>query len=131
MCWCLWFFCKFLSCINVYRKKFSSLISYSVLLLFLIMIFCSWLFGGIGVWIKLWCWVKKLFLLCKVVICWFFLVKYKFYLLFIGICEIICFIVLFVFLWMVGRINLFRWCWNMLRVFFWKVIVGKVRNFFF
>ncbi|CTR61600.1 putative general secretion pathway protein I [Escherichia coli] len=45
------------------------------------------------------------------------------------ICEIIRSTVLFVLLWMAGRINPPRRCWNMSRAFFWKVTAGKARNF--
>ena len=44
-------------------------------------------------------------------------------------CEIIRSTVLFVLLWMAGRINPPRRCWNMSRAFFWKVTAGKARNF--
>ena len=54
--------------------------------------------------------------------------KRKPYKRFTGICEIIRFTVLFVLLWMAGRINLPRRCWNMSRAFFWKVTAGKAKN---
>lgn len=37
--------------------------------------------------------------------------------------------VLFVLLWMAGRINPPRRCWNMSRAFFWKVTAEKARSF--
>ena len=55
--------------------------------------------------------------------------EHKPYSLFTGICEIIRSTVLFVLLWMAGRINPPRRCWNMSRAFFWKVTAGKARNF--
>ena len=66
---------------------------------------CNWSPGGIGVRTKSWCWVKKLFLPRKVAIRWLLSVKHKPYSLFTGICEIIRSTVLFVLLWMAGRIN--------------------------
>lgn len=65
----------------------------------------------------------------KVAIRWLLSVKHKPYSLFTGICEIIRSTVLFVLLWMAGRINPPRRCWNMSRAFFWKVTAGKARNF--
>ena len=44
-------------------------------------------------------------------------------------CEIIRSTVLFVLLWMAGRINPPRRCWNMSRAFFWKVTAEKARSF--
>lgn len=122
-------FRKLPSCINAHRKKSSSSISYSAPSPFLITISCSWSPGGIGVRTKSWCWVKKLFLPRKVAIRWLLSVKHKPYSLFTGICEIIRSTVLFVLLWMAGRINPPRRCWNMSRAFFWKVTAGKARNF--
>lgn len=106
-------FLKLPSCINVHRKKSSSSISYSAPSPFLITISCNWSPGGIGVRIKSWCWVKKRFLPRKVAIRWPLSVKHKPYSLFTGICEIIRSTVLFVLLWMAGRINPPRRCWNM------------------
>lgn len=114
-------FLKLPSCINVHRKKSSSSISYSAPSPFLITISCNWSPGGIGVRIKSWCWVKKRFLPRKVAIRWPLSVKHKPYSLFTGICEIIRSTVLFILLWMAGRINPPRRCWNMSRAFFWKV----------
>lgn len=118
-------FRKLPSCINAHRKKSSSSISYSAPSPFLITISCNWSPGGIGVRTKSWCWVKKLFLPRKVAIRWLLSVKHKPYSLFTGICEIIRSTVLFVLLWMAGRINPPRRCWNMSRAFFWKVTAGK------
>lgn len=118
-------FLKFPSCINVHRKKSSSSISYSAPSPFLITISCNWSPGGIGVRTKSWCWVKKRFLPRKVAIRWPLSVKHKPYSLFTGICEIIRSTVLFVLLWMAGRINPPRRCWNMSRAFFWKVTAEK------
>lgn len=56
-------------------------------------------------------------------------VKHKPYSLFTGICEIIRSTVLFVLLWMAGRITPPRRCWNMSRAFFWKVTAEKARSF--
>lgn len=98
-------FRKLPSCINAHRKKSSSSISYSAPSPFLITISCNWSPGGIGVRTKSWCWVKKLFLPRKVAIRWLLSVKHKPYSLFTGICEIIRSTVLFVLLWMAGRIN--------------------------
>lgn len=56
-------------------------------------------------------------------------VKHKPYSLFTGICEIIRSTVLFILLWMAGRINPPRRCWNMSRAFFWKVTAEKARSF--
>lgn len=120
-------FLKLPSCINVHRKKSSSSISYSAPSPFLITISCNWSPGGIGVRIKSWCWVKKRFLPRKVAIRWPLSVKHKPYSLFTGICEIIRSTVLFVLLWMAGRINPPRRCWNMSRAFFWKVTAEKAR----
>lgn len=106
-------FRKLPSCINAHRKKSSSSISYSAPSPFLITISCNWSPGGIGVRTKSWCWVKKLFLPRKVAIRWLLSVKHKPYSLFTGICEIIRSTVLFVLLWMAGRINPPRRCWNM------------------
>lgn len=122
-------FLKLPSCINVHRKKSSSSISYSAPSPFLITISCNWSPGGIGVRIKSWCWVKKRFLPRKVAIRWPLSVKHKPYSLFTGICEIIRSTVLFVLLWMAGRINPPRRCWNMSRAFFWKVTAEKARSF--
>ena len=60
---------------------------------------------------------------------WPLSVKHKPYSLFTGICEIIRSTVLFVLLWMAGRINPPRRCWNMSRAFFWKVTAEKARSF--
>lgn len=121
-------FRKLPSCINAHRKKSSSSISYSAPSPFLITISCNWSPGGIGVRTKSWCWVKKLFLPRKVAIRWLLSVKHKPYSLFTGICEIIRSTVLFVLLWMAGRINPPVRCWNMSRAFFWKVTAGKART---
>lgn len=118
-------FLKLPSCINVHRKKSSSSISYSAPSPFLITISCNWSPGGIGVRTKSWCWVKKRFLPRKVAIRWPLSVKHKPYSLFTGICEIIRSTVLFVLLWMAGRINPPVRCWNMSRAFFWKVTAEK------
>lgn len=120
-------FLKLPSCINVHRKKSSSSISYSAPSPFLITISCNWSPGGIGVRTKSWCWVKKRFLPRKVAIRWPLSVKHKPYSLFTGICEIIRSTVLFVLLWMAGRINPPGRCWNMSRAFFWKVTAEKAR----
>lgn len=120
-------FLKLPSCINVHRKKSSSSISYSAPSPFLITISCNWSPGGIGVRTKSWCWVKKRFLPRKVAIRWPLSVKHKPYSLFTGICEIIRSTVLFILLWMAGRINPPRRCWNMSRAFFWKVTAEKAR----
>ena len=60
---------------------------------------------------------------------WLLSVKHKPYSQFTGIYEIIRSTVLFVLLWMAGRITPPRRCWNMSRAFFWKVTAGKARNF--
>lgn len=111
-------FRKLPSCINVHRKKSSSSISYSAPSPFLITISCNWSLAEIGVRIKSWCWVKRLFLPRKVAIRRPRSMKRKPYKRFTGICEIIRFTVLFVLLWMAGRINLPVRCWNMSRAFF-------------
>lgn len=122
-------FLKLPSCINVHRKKSSSSISYSAPSPFLITISCNWSPGGIGVRTKSWCWVKKRFLPRKVAIRWPLSVKHKPYSLFTGICEIIRSTVLFILLWMAGRINPPGRCWNMSRAFFWKVTAEKAGSF--
>lgn len=120
-------FRKLPSCINAHRKKSSSSISYSAPSPFLITISCNWSPGGIGVRTKSWCWVKKLFLPRKVAIRWLLSVKHKPYSLFTGICEIIRSTVLFVLLWMAGRINPPGDA-GTCRAFFWKVTAGKART---
>lgn len=121
-------FLKFPSCINVHRKKSRSSISYSAPSPFLITISCNWSPGGIGVRTKSWCWVKKRFLPRKVAIRWPLSVKHKPYSLFTGICEIIRSTVLFILLWMAGRITPPGDA-GTCRAFFWKVTAEKARSF--
>lgn len=121
-------FRKLPSCINAHRKKSSSSISYSAPSPFLITISCNWSPGGIGVRTKSWCWVKKLFLPRKVAIRWLLSVKHKPYSLFTGICEIIRSTVLFVLLWMAGRINPPKVMLEHVESFLLKVTAGKART---
>lgn len=99
-------FRKRLRYINAHRKKSSSSINCNAPSPFLITISCNWSLAEIGVRIKSWCWVKRLFLPRKVAIRRPRSMKRKPYKRFTGICEIIRFTVLFVLLWMAGRINL-------------------------